>query len=204
MSIVWMLVRPSRFVNLTTIRIAQLISVQDISLYFNEEIFGEDKWPAEWEEILCSDPFTRNNASPGRRSSPRKEVNNKPPIKQFWGTCRGRDGHFFGRLHAMQPQQGIHGFQRIVMMKFYTKIDSNGFEGYDPDQVWGYEGCVLPGGSIVVGRWWDARNDGTLVSTASGPFIWWNVDRSTATPPIKDTDAFDFLDSVPDLSLGFV
>ena len=104
----------------------------------------------------------------------------------------------------MQPQQGIHGFQRIVMTKFYTKIDSNGFEGYDPDQVWGYEGCVLPGGSIIVGRWWDARNDGTLMSTASGPFIWWNVDRSIATPPIKETEAFDFLDLVQDLSLGFV
>jgi hypothetical protein len=104
----------------------------------------------------------------------------------------------------MQPQQGIHGFQRIVMMKYYTKIDSNGFEAYDPDQVWGYEGCVLPGGSMIVGRWWDARNDGTLMSTASGPFIWWNVDRSTATPPIKETEAFEFLDSFEDPLLGFV
>jgi hypothetical protein len=162
-------------------------------------------WPEQWEQIVCSDPFSQISAQKSKRASPRKAKEiKKPQIKQFWGTCRGKHGHFFGRIHAMIPQQGIHGFQRMTMMKFYTKVDENGDQIYDPDQVWAFEGCVLPGGRISVGRWWDSCADPNAFTTQSGPFLWWNVDRSAATIPIRPEEAFEFLDSVVDPLIGLI
>jgi len=120
----------------------------------------------EQQPILASQSPRRQAASPRKAN---KEVK-KPRVKQFWGTCRGKSGHFFGRIHAMTPQQGIHGFQRLTMIKFYTKLDENGQEEYDPRQVWAFEGCVLPGGRIVIGRWWDSLSDPNTFTTQSGPF----------------------------------
>jgi hypothetical protein len=164
------------------------------------------QWPEKWEHIVNSDPFSQINAQKTKRSSPRgktKEIK-KPQVKQFWGTCRGKSGHFFGRTHAMTPQQGIHGFQRLTMIKFYTKCDENGEQTYDPDQVWAFEGCVLPGGRIIVGRWWDSTSDPNEVTTQSGPFLWWNVDTSAATVPIRQNEAFEFLDTVVDPEMGLI
>jgi hypothetical protein len=87
------------------------------------------------------------------------------------------------------------------MMKFYTRME-NGQEVYDPNQVWAFEGCVLPGARIVVGRWWDSLSDPNASTTLSGPFLWWNVDRSAAAVPIREEEAFEFLDTVHDPELG--
>lgn len=175
-----------------------------MTFFFDEDEPSEFRWPEKWEQIMNSDPFSKVSARQTKRSSPRGKVKdvNKPPVKQFWGTCRGKAGHFFGRIHAMTPQQGIHGFQRLTMMKFYTKRDENGEEEYDPAQVWAFEGCVLPGGRIVVGRWWDSLSDPNELSTQCGPFLWWNVDRSAATVPIRKAEALDFIDGVSDPDLG--
>jgi hypothetical protein len=174
-----------------------------LSIFFNSEEYGNDKWPPLWEKLLDSDPFKDLDAS-RRRASPRKANQVRPEIKQFWGTSRGaKTGHFFGRIHAMIPQAGIHGFQRLTMMKFYTKIEDNE-EVYDPNQVWAYEGCVLPGGRIIVGRWWDSNTDLANDRINSGPFIWWNVDRSEAVKPIGKNEAFDFLDSFQDGEVGVI
>ncbi|KUJ20623.1 uncharacterized protein LY89DRAFT_578476, partial [Mollisia scopiformis] len=174
---------------------------QDMSFFFDDAQYGTDKWPKQWERILGSDPFKElgNLRTRYRRNQPER-----PAIKQFWGTSRGsKQGHFFGRIHAMAPQADIPGFQRLVMMKFYTKKE-NGEQVYDPTQVWAYEGVVLPGRRIVVGRWWDARGDIDDERINSGPFIWWNVDRSGAAKPIDKDEAFDFLDSFQDHDLGVV
>lgn len=155
--------------------------------------------------MLDSDPFKELDA-PRRRASPRSEKikQDRPEIKQFWGTSRGaKHGHFFGRIHAMVPQAGIHGFQRLTMMKFYTKIE-NDEQVYDPTQIWAYECCVLPGGRIIIGRWWDAGTDPADDRINSGPFIWWNIDRSAATRPISKNEAFDFLDSFQDHDVGVI
>jgi hypothetical protein len=74
------------------------------------------------------------------------------------------------------------------MMKFYTVHGA-----YDPAETWGYEGCVLPGGRIIVGRWWEANVDIDSPDLYSGPFMFWNVDRSTADPSIDEGEALDFL-----------
>lgn len=82
----------------------------------------------------------------------------------------------------------------MTMMKFF--FDSQGRP--DEEALWAYEGVVLPGGQIMVGRWW-SPDDTALTSKNvrasrmfereswltllalqmySGPFVFWNVDRS--------------------------
>ncbi|TKA71896.1 hypothetical protein B0A49_04540 [Cryomyces minteri] len=95
-----------------------------------------------------------------------------------------------GWLNPLPPQHGIPGWQRLTMMKFYE--DDGGSGSYDPDGLWAYEGVVLPGGQIVLGRWWAVDHgigDGDMYS---GPFILWNVDGSAAgddgEPDLEDAD----------------
>ena len=42
---------------------------------------------------------------------------------------------------------------------------------------WAYEGVVLPGGMIMLGRWWSPMDD-TGLKKCTGPFIFWNVDEN--------------------------
>lgn len=41
---------------------------------------------------------------------------------------------------------------------------------------WAYEGVVLPGGMIILGRWWSPMDD-SGEKRCMGPFIFWNVDK---------------------------
>ncbi len=41
---------------------------------------------------------------------------------------------------------------------------------------WAYEGVVLPGGKIILGRWWSPMGD-DQERICMGPFIFWEVDR---------------------------
>jgi len=41
------------------------------------------------------------------------------------------------------------------------------------EQTWAYEGIVLPGGAMILGRWWSPLDDEHRRCT--GPFIFWNV-----------------------------
>jgi len=42
----------------------------------------------------------------------------------------------------------------MTMMKFYREDNGD----CDMESLWAYEGVVLPGGQIILGRWW--RPDG--------------------------------------------
>jgi hypothetical protein len=57
-----------------------------------------------------------------------------------------------GWLNALPPQAGIPGWQRITFMKHFM----DDFEQPEQDNLWAYEGVVLPGGRIILGRWWFA------------------------------------------------
>ncbi|KAI9050954.1 hypothetical protein LZ554_005065 [Drepanopeziza brunnea f. sp. 'monogermtubi'] len=167
---------------------------QDIDMFFDDAKNPKFPWPADWEAVLCSNPF---NDIHQQNYAKRKGVppQNLPDVRQFWGSCRGaKKGHFFGRVHALTVQQGFHGFQRITLIKYYTQVDHNGEHVYDPNQVWAYEGVVLPGGRIIVGRWWSARGNPDSNDTMCGPFMWWNVDRS-GPEAIEEKEALDFLNS---------
>jgi hypothetical protein len=67
--------------------------------------------------------------------------------------------HFYanGWLNPLAPQQGIPGWQRVTFMKhFEEEYDQN---VPDKDDLWAYEGVVLPGGRLMFGRWWFANAD---------------------------------------------
>jgi hypothetical protein len=67
-----------------------------------------------------------------------------------------QDDRFFasGWLNMLPPQEGIPGWQRITLMKHFHED----YNVAQLDDLWAYEGVVLPGGRIVVGRWWFANN----------------------------------------------
>ena len=111
--------------------------------------------------------------------------------------------HCSGNLHALPPQQGIAGWQRITIMKVFDPesplpLDSwsstpdpfsyaafledvsraDSMLDIDPvlaDRCWAYEGVVLPGGMVMLGRWW-FPSDETGERICTGPWIFWNVD----------------------------
>jgi hypothetical protein len=64
-----------------------------------------------------------------------------------------QNDHFYasGWLNPLQAQHGIPGWQRVTLMKHFM-------EDYDTldDDLWAYEGVVLPGGRTMLGRWWYA------------------------------------------------
>lgn len=118
---------------------------------------------------------------------------------QFAGT--GHNPAFFncsGVIHAIAPQHGIPGWQRITMMKKWTKFDpalsdsqfpqpddasGKGFALYSKgdaedrvvdERCWAYEGVVLPGRMIMLGRWW-SPTDQTGEMLETGPWILWKT-----------------------------
>jgi len=57
----------------------------------------------------------------------------------------------------------------------FPQID---YESMDVDNgCWAYEGVVLPGGKIMLGRWWSPIQDSDEM-TCIGPFIFWEVDEA--------------------------
>ena len=157
---------------------------------------------------------------PGRKGSPkhRKSATPSPPLTpsrkvdlpapkpgrdylMFNGSGHdAEDFHCLGNIHALPPQFGIPGWQRITMMKYFGPAPAspsssapsspNPFSGA-PDDIhfgeglewdstgvddgcWAYEGVVLPGGKIILGRWWSPLDE-TGEREWTGPFIFWNV-----------------------------
>ncbi|KAF2804877.1 uncharacterized protein BDZ99DRAFT_543772, partial [Mytilinidion resinicola] len=87
------------------------------------------------------------------------------------------DGKFYasGWLSELPVQEGIAGWKRMSFIKYYA----DAWGSVDTEALWGYEGVVLPGGKMCLGRWWavdrveqDVDGDENLYS---GPFILWNV-----------------------------
>lgn len=63
----------------------------------------------------------------------------------------------------------------------FTPINSARFPQADEDfnvtyGCWCYEGVALPGGKIILGRWWSPMQDDTEM-ICMGPFIFWEVDE---------------------------
>lgn len=112
---------------------------------------------------------------------------------RFKGEGDDDPDHFYasGWLNPLPPQPAncdIPGWHRITFMKhFFDDDDQLG------EELWAYEGVVLPGGQIILGRWWwvtePPKEDVSSISKPnyilyvtdnakaySGPFIFWNVD----------------------------
>jgi hypothetical protein len=94
-------------------------------------------------------PIKSANASP---------LATDPSNLQFTGKGVDLDDDFeaIGWLNPLPDQHGIPGWQRITWMKHFE--DDIGQVGPDSDNLWAYEGVVLPGGRIILGRWWYASD----------------------------------------------
>lgn len=76
---------------------------------------------------------------------------------QFVGQGEDLEDEFnaIGWLNPLPPQAGISGWQRITFMKHFID-DFDQMDQVELDNLWAYEGVVLPGGRIILGRWWFA------------------------------------------------
>ncbi|KAI9748852.1 MAG: hypothetical protein M1835_007090 [Candelina submexicana] len=146
--------------------------IQDIEFEFGDHV-NSIPWPEDFEihlhstnEIAFIDTHQRSISSRSLRFQ---------TSGLDWS-----DSYGSGHIQEIPPQQGIPGWQRFTMMKYH--IDENGF--YLNSDSWAYEGVVLPGSQIILGRWWhpqpDPANDG---SAYSGPFLFWAA---------EDEDEVDF------------
>ncbi|KAF2739843.1 hypothetical protein EJ04DRAFT_425903 [Polyplosphaeria fusca] len=150
-------------------------SLQDMSMKFYAPGQG-GTWPTAFERHLHS---KREPQVPRTRAQHRSEHTDPgPPAIMF--SAEGEDEeHFYtkGWLNPLPPQPAncvIPGWQRITFMKYFLDEEDVGIE---MDSLWAYEGVVLPGGRMMLGRWWYANNDPRSRSPEnSGPFIFWAVD----------------------------
>lgn len=157
--------------------------------------------PKDLCDILDDEPSPSSSSKPAtqrRPKAPKRGLHYRP----FSGS--GNDADPFkcrGILHPLPPQEKIPGWQRISLMKYFDPLtqpngtssqssssssaaasdDTDHQEVIDDDAelntgCWAYEGVVLPGGMIMLGRWWSPLDD-TGEMKCMGPFIFWNVDR---------------------------
>ncbi|KNG51475.1 hypothetical protein TW65_01490 [Stemphylium lycopersici] len=137
------------------------------------------KWPTVYEQRLGS---LRND--PGKQCIRTQGRNTPKAIESIQFKGRGEDLEddykALGWLNPLPPQGGIPGWQRITFMKHF----SEDYEDPDHDNLWAYEGAVLPGGRIILGRWWFASNTHQPYEY-NGPFILWAVDE----PELDEEDA---------------
>ena len=71
----------------------------------------------------------------------------------------------------------------MTMMKYFKDQNDN----IDFDALWAYEGIVLPGDQIIVGRWWSPEDPIRLDKIYSGPFILWNTDCAAKYKEVHDS-----------------
>lgn len=139
------------------------------------------EWPSLFEYVLNShapprlgeDPRIKTRAQ-RRSGSGAVEVNSEPIMFLGVGVDNVENFMAKGFLNEMPPQNGIPGWQRLTMMKYYV----DDFGAVDEGALWAYEGVVLPGGMIILGRWWNPNPNipNQTATQYSGPFILWNVD----------------------------
>ncbi len=148
----------------------------------------EFPWPEIFERHLhsLSLPASRAKTRAQRRSGAPEAIENlRPQSFQFTGDGQDIEEVFnaAGWLNPLPPQSGVPGWQRMTMMKYFEDEDGT----LDTGGLWAYEGVVLPGGQIILGRWWCPMDDAEEMY--SGPFILWCVDGPRyAEPEGEDAD----------------
>lgn len=150
---------------------------QDLVLKFPSDA-AAGTWPRAFEKHLSSLKMPINRA----RTRAQLRANGPYQVQNFTEMStrmqgRGQDSEddfqADGWLNPLPPQHGVPGWQRMTLMKYFREADG----AIDLENLWAYEGIVLPGGKIMVGRWW-CPSDGEGDRMYSGPFILWNVQRS--------------------------
>ncbi|KAF2691128.1 hypothetical protein K458DRAFT_382702 [Lentithecium fluviatile CBS 122367] len=160
--------------------------IQSIQFDFDSE--GGATWPDAAEQRLRSQRetiFDHTRAQHSKRNKIDPEGERSKNI-QVTGWGNDQDDHFYmtGWLNPLPDQSGIPGWQRITLMKhFEEELDM-----LDEDNHWAYEGVVLPGGRIILGRWWWANDEVDFDDEYGGPFILWAVDSAPELPCDSDGD----------------
>ncbi|KAF2869747.1 hypothetical protein BDV95DRAFT_85486 [Massariosphaeria phaeospora] len=157
--------------------------IQSLELDFTQD--GDMSWPEIFEDRLHS---LRETGPPRTRAQHRsgfESPNQKHKNIHFVGKGEDLNDNFFARgwLNALPTQCGIPGWQRITFMKHFVEGD----EELNDDNLWAYEGVVLPGGRIILGRWWYASGNVNLDDDYNGPFIFWAVEE----PELEDEEDSD-------------
>lgn len=106
--------------------------------------------------------------------------------------------HLVGRIHSLPDQEGIPGWQKVSMVKFMPDQE-DGHHGPGKTVAWAYEGVVLPGNQIMVGRWYEPSND------YCGPFIFWRTSSQEGDEKLEteNEEAVNFLQTIEE-NLGYV
>ncbi|KAF3043202.1 hypothetical protein E8E12_008394 [Didymella heteroderae] len=140
--------------------------IQSLELDFEPE--RQLKWPQLFEQRLKSLRQTPESGTLQGRNKAKDYANTN---LQFTGTGMDLEDDFqaIGWLNALPDQCGIPGWQRITFMKHFAED----LDDVDSDNLWAYEGVVLPGGRIIVGRWWFASEIINYNDDYNGPFILW-------------------------------
>lgn len=133
-------------------------------------------WPETFEEYIPTGmlptraPRTRAQK---RARGPGSIAAHRPQNFSFAGDGEDTGEEFMasGWLSALPEQEGVPGWQRMTMMKYFKNTDGS----MDELSLWAYEGVVLPGGQMIIGRWWSPINYGDD-ELYSGPFLFWCVD----------------------------
>ncbi|KAE8842573.1 hypothetical protein HRS9139_01870 [Pyrenophora teres f. teres] len=135
-------------------------------------------WPIEFENLVQSiENDTR--AKRGLRTSGPYEPQKNCNSTHFAGRGEEPEGKYkvLGWLNSLPPQGGIPGWQRFTMMQH----TSTNYENFQQDKrLWAYEGVVVPGGRMILGRAWKMDK--------SGPFILWAVDNDVFDEEIDSSD----------------
>lgn len=129
--------------------------------------------PHEWDHLERTFLASREPASisPPQKKKKRPAPLTKNPVPgqdylHFTGTGSEDSMPYTlrGNVHAVAPVEDIPGWQRISFMQHFPHNH----------KLVCYEGVVLPGNQIILGRFWHA--DDHAGRTVFGPFIYWNVD----------------------------
>lgn len=134
--------------------------MQSLELVFAEDSVLPDgrrlPWPSVFEDRLRS--LTNDTGKQGITTQGRSLARSTASSIQFEGKGEDLDDEYMalGWLNILPPQGGIPGWQRITFMKHFTQDYNN----LNEDNLWAYEGVVLPGGRIILGRWWFASEQG--------------------------------------------
>jgi len=149
-------------------------NILDLRLHFPAK--GSFQWPDEFENLLRSRRKTVDTEDPGDQNEEKTFFTGK-------GVDEGREFFLCGVLTPLPKQLGIPGWKRIKFVR-RNEIPPSPTALWD---LWSYEGVVLPGGRIILGRWWYAVYGG-LVDEQTGPFMFWAVDGFDLTEDDDDTD----------------
>lgn len=138
---------------------------------------AEPFWPDVFEKLLPTNPIPLLRRGPRTRRQFRRQQDFAEAVASpsvGFSVRSDRDAEPFrasGWFHAVGAQSDVPGWRRFVMMKFARDPYGN----VDEAELWAYEGVVLPGDQIIVGRWWSPTS-ALGEDMYSGPFIWWCVD----------------------------